>query len=263
MTRSALAAALRAFGIEPGGMVMVHTRMSALGWVVGGSETVVRALLDALGPEGTLAAYVPWDDHVYRDEERPSYHAEYRADPPRFDPATAEADRGNGRVPERIRTWPGAVHSGHPDAGVAAVGARAGWLAGQGHRDDDAYGRESPFARLVEAGGQVLMLGAPLDTVTLLHHAEAIARSSRKRMVTYDVAFADGTTRTYTDIDTGRGTFPYEDLRLEADEFATIAAAALAAGIGKAGPVGTAPCHVFPARDLTGFAVAWLEQRFG
>ena len=31
---------------------MVHTRMSALGWVIGGSETVVRSLLDALGPGG-------------------------------------------------------------------------------------------------------------------------------------------------------------------------------------------------------------------
>jgi aminoglycoside N3'-acetyltransferase len=36
---------------------MVHTRMSALGWVVSGAETVVRALLGALRPEGTLMAY--------------------------------------------------------------------------------------------------------------------------------------------------------------------------------------------------------------
>jgi aminoglycoside 3-N-acetyltransferase len=36
--------------------------MSALGRVVGGAETVVRALLDALGPEGTLIAYTGWQD---------------------------------------------------------------------------------------------------------------------------------------------------------------------------------------------------------
>jgi aminoglycoside 3-N-acetyltransferase len=262
VTRSQLAAALHALGVTPGGVLMVHTRMSALGWVVGGSETVVRALLDALGPDGTLMAYVPWDDHVYREEERRSHHDEYRAEPPRFDPATAEADRENGRIPERIRTWPGAVHSGHPDAGVAAVGARAEWLAGGGHRDNDAFGRDSPFARLVEAGGQVLMLGAPLDTVTLLHHAEALAHSGRKRMVSYEVPFADGTTRSYTDIDTGLGTFPYEELQLKADEFLTLASAALTAGIGKAGPAGPAPCHLFPARELTAFAVDWLERRF-
>jgi len=41
---------------------MVHCRMSALGHVVGGAESVVRALLDALGPEGTLVAYTGWQD---------------------------------------------------------------------------------------------------------------------------------------------------------------------------------------------------------
>ena len=41
---------------------MVHCRMSALGHVVGGAECVVRALLDALGPEGTLVAYTGWQD---------------------------------------------------------------------------------------------------------------------------------------------------------------------------------------------------------
>ena len=37
---------------------------------------------------------------------------------------------------------------------------------------DDAYGAGTPYARLVALGGQVAMLGAPLDTVTLVHDAE-------------------------------------------------------------------------------------------
>jgi hypothetical protein len=40
----------------------VHCRLSALGRVVGGAETVVRALLDTVGPRGTLVAYTGWDD---------------------------------------------------------------------------------------------------------------------------------------------------------------------------------------------------------
>src|SRR6266446_8893770 len=31
-------------------VLLVQTRMSAIGWVVGASETVMRALLEALGP---------------------------------------------------------------------------------------------------------------------------------------------------------------------------------------------------------------------
>lgn len=242
---------------------MVHTRMSAIGHVVGAAETVVRALLETLGPRGTLMAYASWGEHVYRTGDRPAEHRDaYLAEPPAFDVATAEVDRDYGRIPERIRTWPGAEHSGHPEAGVVAVGARARWLTAT-QPDDDAYGADSPFARLVEADGQVLMLGAPLDTVTLLHHAEAIAPAEPKRRVTYRVLMADGAERTFTDIETSEGAFPYEGLGLGEDAFAAIARAALAAGIGVRGHVGQAESHLFPAPELTRFAVSWLEERYG
>jgi aminoglycoside 3-N-acetyltransferase len=265
VTRSQLAADLRALGVREGGIAMAHTRMSALGWVVGGSETVVRALLDAVGPDGTIAAYAGWEDHVYRPEDRPVEHRDaYLAEPPVFDVATSEAVRGHGRIPERLRTWPGAKRSDHPEASVVAVGARAAWLTAE-HAGDDAYGPGTPFARLVEADGQVLLLGAPPETITLLHHAEATARVPEKRRLTYTVAVAEDrrvVERTYSDIDTGSGAFPYERLGLDEDEFAVIAREALAAGIGVRGPVGESESHVFPAGELTAFAVAWLEERF-
>jgi aminoglycoside 3-N-acetyltransferase len=265
VSRSHLVADLRRLGVREGGIAMVHTRMSAIGWVVGAAETVVRALLEALGPHGTLMAYASWEEHVYSAEDWPAAHRDaYLAEPPVFDPATAEAAHDHGRIPERVRTWPGAEHSGHPEAAVVAVGARAAWLTAT-HPADDAYGADSPFARLVGADGQVLMLGAPLDTVTLVHHAEAIAGVEPKRRLTYRVAIADGarvTERTFTDIDTSAGAFPYEELGLEEDAFAAIARAALAAGIGIRGRVGHAESHLFPAPQLTTFAVAWLEKRF-
>jgi aminoglycoside 3-N-acetyltransferase len=244
---------------------MVHTRMSALGWVVGGSETVVRALLEALGPEGTLVAYASWEEHAYGPQDLPAEHREaYAADPPVFDPATAAVTPDYGRVPERVRTWPGARHSGHPEAGVVAVGPRAGWVAAP-HPADDAYGPGTPFARLVEAGGQVLMLGAPLDTLTLLHHAEALARVRAKRRVTYRVRVAvpgGAEDRTFHDIDTSQGAFDYARLGLGEDEFAVLAREALAAGAGTRGLVGEGESHLFEAAPLVDFATAWLEERF-
>ena len=241
---------------------MVHTRMSALGWVIGGSETVVRSLLDALGPEGTLMAYASWADHVYQLEDWPEEHREaYHAEPPRWDPATGEVDPDYGRIPERVRTWPGALRSAHPEASVVAVGPQARWLTAE---HDDGYGAGSPFARLVEAGGQVLMLGAPLETVTLLHHAEAIASAPGKRTVTYEIALADGThavvhrhrDRRAARIRTSRSASTSRRVRRHRPD-------ALAAGVGERGVVGAAECHLFPARELTEFAVAWIEERFG
>jgi aminoglycoside 3-N-acetyltransferase len=218
--RGRLGRELRALGVRQGGVLMIHARISALGWVVGGSGAVVQALLDALGPNGTLMAYAGWEDDSFGMEEWPAaWRAAYEAELPPFDPRTAEAVHANGRLPERIRTWPGAVRSRQPEAGTVAVGRRADWLAAD-HPMDDAYGAGSPLAKLVEAEGQVLMLGAPLSTITLLHHAEATARVSNKRRVTYRMPLlSDGQTvwREFQDIDTANGAFPYEHV---ADEIA-------------------------------------------
>ena len=151
---------------------------------------------------------------------------------------------------------------------MAAIGARAAWITGE-HPDDDGYGPRSPFARLVEADGQVLMLGAPLDTVTLLHHAEADgAGPEPKRTVDLPgdarrgrrAPGASAPTRTSTRR-TARS--PTRTLGLEEDEFAVVARAALAAGIGEArSRSGRRRAHLFPAPALTAFAVAWMEERF-
>src|SRR5918912_2791769 len=124
VARSLLVRDLENLGLGPGGAVMVHCRMSALGHVVGGAETVVSALLDALGPEGTLMAYTGWQDEPPEDldsldeETRRIYLEEH----PAYDPRVGISRREHGRIPEALRTWPIARHSGHPEAGVAAVG---------------------------------------------------------------------------------------------------------------------------------------------
>lgn len=117
VTRSRLAHDLEMLGLRSGGAVMVHCRMSALGHVLGGAESVVRGLLDALGPEGTLIAYTGWQDAPPDDLDaldegtRRSYLQEH----PAYDPRVALSRRDHGRVPEAARTWPGALHSGHPE----------------------------------------------------------------------------------------------------------------------------------------------------
>jgi aminoglycoside 3-N-acetyltransferase len=268
ITRSQLSADLVRLGVRRGAVVMVHTRMSALGWVVGGSETVVRALLDAIGPRGTLMAYAGWQEHAFSPADWPEEHrAAYLAEPPVFHPGTAEAARDNGRIPERIRTWMGAGRSGHPEASVVAAGARAAWLTHH-HPQDDAYGPDTPFAKLVAATGQVLMLGAPLETLTLLHHAEALAHAPGKRRITSQVPVVVGAEgvelRTFHDIDTSNSAYPFEDLDLGGvDGFEVIAREALTAGIGVQGRVGEADCHLFEADALTDFAVRWIDARFG
>ena len=264
--RSGLVRDLEKLGLRVGGVVMVHCRLSALGHVVGGAETVVRALLDALGPEGTVVAYTGWQDAPPDDLDALDEEARraYLQEQPAYDPRVALSRRDHGRVAEALRTWPRALHSGHPEAGVAAVGPLAGEITAS-HPYDDAYGAGTPYARLVEFGGQVAMLGAPLDTVTLVHHAEAVARVPHKRRVVYHYPVFEGgerVWRTFSDIDTSEGALPYEGVVGEEDYLGYIARSALVAGCGRSGPVGGATANLFEARPLVEYAVVWIEHNF-
>jgi aminoglycoside 3-N-acetyltransferase len=266
VARARLAGDLKNLGLGTGEVTMVHCRMSALGRVVGGAETVVRAMLDALGPDGTLMAYTGWQDEPPDDldgldeETRRIYLEEH----PAYDPRVALSRRDHGRVPEALRTWPGARHSGHPEAGVAVVGPLAEALTAE-HPYDDAYGAGTPYARLVELDGRVALLGAPLDTVTLVHHAEAVAEVPGKRRVSYgSPVIVDGERvwRIFSDIDTAEGALPYERVLGKEPFVEYIARSALAAGAGRSGRVGEATAYLFDARGLVEHAVGWIERNF-
>ncbi|MFM8530409.1 MAG: AAC(3) family N-acetyltransferase, partial [Ilumatobacteraceae bacterium] len=45
---------LRALGVELGDVLVVHSSLNALGWVAGGAAAVVDALLESVGPAGTV-----------------------------------------------------------------------------------------------------------------------------------------------------------------------------------------------------------------
>jgi len=261
VTRSRLVTDLERLGVQPG-IAMVHASLSSLGWVVGGSQTVVEALLTRLGPEGTLCAQVSWEDIPFGHAGWPAdWRDAYEAEFPPFDPSLSAAAPYEGRLAERIRTWPGACRSANPATGIAAVGARARELTAD-HRPDDGFGHGTPYARIVEWDGQVVLLGAPLRSISLLHHAEAIAEAP-KRWTAYGLPLGGSEWTAIREIDVWAGVYPYAPVVPDAAApLAVIAAAALCAGIGTYGKVGLATAYRFSAADLTRFAVAWIEERF-
>ncbi|MFI9719752.1 aminoglycoside 3-N-acetyltransferase [Streptomyces sp. NPDC052396] len=264
VSRSQLVGDLRALGLAEGDTLMFHTRLSALGYVAGGARTVIEALLEVVGEQGTLLVYCGWNDALpYDFTEWPEpWQAAVRAELPAYDPLLSESDHHNGRLPEVLRRWPGAVRSRHPDVSFAALGAAAGELTA-GHPWDDPHGPGSPLARLVARGGRVLLLGAPLDTLTVLHHAEALAQAPGKRFVDYELPVVEDGRRVWRrfhDIDTDEGAFDYSGV-VPAGEwpFTVIARELLAAGGGVRGLVGAAESHLFDAAALVRFGVRWIE----
>jgi aminoglycoside 3-N-acetyltransferase len=245
---------------------MVHARMPALGWVVGGAQIVVEALLEAVAPHGTLLVLTGWQDRPPYDQLDwdPADRELYGAEAPAFDPTVARAEREHGRVPEAIRTWPGVQHSRHPVCAFAALGPRAEWLV-SGQSLAEGYGEGSPLARLVETNGAVLLLGDLFENVTLLHYAEYQASVTPKRYVEYDMPVRIDGQRVwqhFRELDSDAGAFPYAKLGLTEDAFAAITRAALAAGLGASGPVGATTAHLLPAPGLLDFACAWLREHF-
>ncbi|MFJ8867059.1 aminoglycoside 3-N-acetyltransferase [Streptomyces sp. NPDC102473] len=268
VTRARLVRDLAALGLVEGDTVMFHTRMSALGYVAGGPQTVIGALVEVVGERGTLMVTCGWNDALpygFTDWPQPWQDA-VRAEHPPYDPLVSESEHDNGRLPEALRRWPGAVRSRHPDVSLAAVGAAATALMSD-HPWDDPHGPGSPLARLVALDGRVLMLGAPLETLTLLHHAEALADAPGKRFVEYEQPVLERGRRVwrrFRDIDSSEGAFDYSSVTpVGQDPFETIVRDMLAAGIGRRGKVGAAESHLFEAREVLDFGLTWIREKLG
>lgn len=52
--KSDVVAAFKTVGVMPGQAVMAHVSLSSLGFVCGGAQTVIEALMECVGDEGTV-----------------------------------------------------------------------------------------------------------------------------------------------------------------------------------------------------------------
>lgn len=263
LSKQDLAGDMVRLGIVPGATVMVHAAVSRIGPLINGPDTFIDALLAAVGPEGTIMAYTDWDAR-YEDllDGNGVVPDEWRNRIAGFDPQRSRAVRDNGIFPEFLRTTPGALRSANPGASVTVIGAQAGWLA-SGHALDYGYGELSPFAKLTDLGGKVLMAGAPPDTMTLIHHAEHRARIPGKRIKRCEVPFETGNGvvwRMSEEFDTSDAAVPALDGR---DYFTEVVESFLASGRGTTGKIGGADSLLVEAAPLLDHAVAWLERKAG
>jgi aminoglycoside 3-N-acetyltransferase len=250
-TVESLASDLRALGIASGDVLLLHSSNRALGFVAGGTQAVVQALLDALGPEGTLVVptHTPENTDPAGWQHPPVPEAWWpviREQAPGFDPLRTPS-RWMGVIAEAVRTWPGALRSDHPQVSFAALGRNAANIVG-GHQLDDALGERSPLGAVYRLDGKVLLLGCGYSSNTSLHLAECRQVSPPRGVTGSSVRQQDGTSRwtTWVDVVTDESDFD----RLGADFEAT--------GAAVIGQVGGATARLMSQPALVDFATAWM-----
>jgi aminoglycoside 3-N-acetyltransferase len=253
-TVQSLSSDLRALGLRAGDTVLTHSSASSLGFVAGGVQAVVQALLDVLGPEGTLVVPTHTPDNSdpagWGNPPVPeSWWPVIRAQAPGFDKSRTPS-RWMGLIAETVRTWPGAVRSDHPQVSFAALGARAAEVTGV-QQLDDALGERSPLGAIYRLDGKVLLLGCGHDSNTSLHLAEWRQQSPPRGVIGASVRRPDGTSAWIS----------WTDVLERTDDFEQVGAAFEAAVGLSAGPVGGAAARLTPQRALVDFATAWMAAR--
>lgn len=252
-TRVSLAADLRELGVRTGSILLVHSALRSVGQVLGGSATLVAALRDVLGPDGTLV--VPTHTPDNSDPAgwiNPPVFAEHwpaiREQMPPFDPVTSPS-RWMGVLPEQVRTWPGARRSDHPQVSFAALGPAAGEITAE-HALTDMLGETSPLARLYERDADVLLLGVGHGSNTSLHLAEYRQPAPPTERVGAAVRTVDG----------GREWAWWTDIVLNESDFDRLGVDLDATGAVRTGRVGDATCRLMRQRAAVDFAVGWIGR---
>jgi aminoglycoside 3-N-acetyltransferase len=155
-----IARGLQALGVRAGDALLAHSSLSRFGHVKGGADAVINALLEAVGPQGTVA--VP--THTW---------GTVNAQNPLFDVRSSPSIVG--RVTQVFRARPQARRGLHPTHSCAAIGPMADELLRDHETQVTPCGSKSPYQRLMDCGGRILFLGVTLAVNTSFHALEEIA----------------------------------------------------------------------------------------
>ncbi|WP_438750837.1 AAC(3) family N-acetyltransferase [Pararhizobium sp. O133] len=143
-------------GINENDIVLIHSsikRTCGLGYT---PAQILQSFIDAVGPGGTVIF--------------PLFNFDFckGAD---FD--IRETPSHMGTLTEAARAYPGAVRTGHPVYSFAVIGAAKDQFAGIVNKS--AYGKDSPFAKIIDLDGKVAVLDMPgQNSMTFYHHVEEI-----------------------------------------------------------------------------------------
>lgn len=142
---------LRQLGVDGRRPLIAHSSLSSFGRVEGGAEAVVDALLDAVGPKGSI--FVPTFNFGQLS----------------YDPPTTKSL--TGAVTEAFRQRKNALRSPHPTHPMSGIGPAAERVLRE-HPIMHPFGENSPLWKLWREDAQIVLLGCDHRSNSMIHVAE-------------------------------------------------------------------------------------------
>ena len=250
----------KALGIEKGMVLLVHSSLSAIGWVCGGAVAVITALQEVLGKTGTLVMPTHSTDlsdpSQWKNPPVPeSWWQTIRETMPAYDPDLTPT-RSMGKIAETFRKQKTVLRSSHPQSSFCARGPQASDII-DNHSLAFGMGENSPLARIYDLHGSVLLLGVGHSSNTSIHLAEYRSDFPTKRVVQEGAPISQAGSRSWT---------TFEDIDVDDSDFDRLGEDFLRSDAGKVvqrRKVGIADCQLMPQRDIVDFAVNWLGKNRG
>jgi aminoglycoside 3-N-acetyltransferase len=158
-------------GIAAGDTIVVHGSLKAVGWISGGANTIIDALLQVIGPQGTLivpAQYTENLDPGLLDQPiDPSLAKVLRQSQPPFR-GKATHFPSMGALTTAVQLDERSKISDHPTCAVVALGKHAKWITAD-HPLSPAFGWGSPYAKAAELNAKVVLIGVDYSVLSALH----------------------------------------------------------------------------------------------
>lgn len=245
---------LTRMGLKKNDVVMVHTSLKSMGYVCGGAQTVIEALIEIIGEDGAIMMPTQsWKnldpkDGVHWDADESDWQR-IRDNWPAYDKNITPTNT-MGAVAEMFRQWPGSIRSDHPARSVCAYGKYADYLT-RNHDLSNIFGEGSPIARLYELDGKVLLLGVGYDKNTSIHLADVRAEYPEKHNCTEYSAIKENGKRVWK---------KYDTLFVDGEDFEEIGKAFEEKGSVSKGLIGEAEIRLMKQRDIVDYAVEWIEK---
>jgi len=251
--RSDIISSLKEAGVSEGQTVIVHTSLSSIGFVCGGAQVVVDALLETVGADGTIV--MPTQSWKNLDPETGVHWEEpkewwqiIRDNWPAYDKRITPTNT-MGAVAECFRTYPGTLRTDHPARSVSANGKNAEYITSH-HDLSDIFGETSPLGKLYELDASVLLIGVGYDKNTSIHLADVRAEYPSKHNTTEHSAIMENGQRVWK---------AYDTLYVDGEDFDELGKAFESeCNVNKA-MLGNAQLRFMNMRELVDFAVRWIE----